>query len=80
MIEALELLKIPIQRLFGTKSAANYLGIHEQTLRKYVDLGMIKARRLEKRRVFTLEDLNCFIEDLPRWYPESDGGPGSPER
>ncbi len=62
------LLRIPNQRLFALKAAARYLGMHEQTLRKLVDLGELPARRLGARRVFTLEDLDRFIEDLPRWY------------
>ena len=32
--EPIALTKIPNQRLFGTKAAARYLGLHEQTLRK----------------------------------------------
>ena len=74
------LIQLPNQRLFGTKAAARYLGIHEQTLRKYADLGKLQARRLENRRVFTLEVLNAFIEKLPEWYPDPDGGPGCQER
>ena len=66
------LLQIPNQRLFGTKAAAKYLGVHQQTLRKYADLKKLPARRLESRRVFLLEDLNRFIEALPRWYDDLD--------
>ena len=40
------LIEIPNQRLFGMKAAAHYLGVHEQTLRKLVDLGLLEARRL----------------------------------
>ena len=74
------LIQVPNQRLFSTKAAAKYLGIHEQTLRKYSDLDRIPAKRLETRRVFTLEDLNTFIDKLPEWYPDSDGGPGQERR
>jgi len=59
------LIQVPNQRLFGMKAAAQYLGVHPDTLRKYADLGWIKARRLESRRVFTLEDSNAFIDALP---------------
>ena len=31
---------------------------------------------LGKRRVFSLEDLDRFIDQLPEWYPDLDGGPG----
>ena len=74
------LIQVPRQRLFSTRAAAQYLGIHEQTLRKYADLGRISPRRLENRRVFTLEDLDSFIEKLPEWYPDRDGEPGKERR
>lgn len=70
------LIQVPNQRLFSTKAAARYLGIHGQTLRKYADLGLIKARKLERRRVFALEDLDQFVSDLPEWYTDPDEGPG----
>ena len=77
------LLQVPNQRLFGPKAAAQYLGIHEDTLRKYADLGMLQARRLENRRVFTLEDLDAFIESLPLYanngYTVGGGKPGGKE-
>jgi DNA-binding transcriptional MerR regulator len=63
-----ETMKAPI---FSTKAAAQYLGVHPNTLRKYSDLGLITARKLQRRRVFTLEDLDVFIESLP---PYSDYG------
>ena len=74
------LIQVPNQRLFSTKAAARYLGVHEQTLRKLVDLGDVLALRLGKRRVFRLEDMDGFIDQLPEWYPDLDGGPGSQER
>jgi len=58
------LLQVPTQRLFGTKAAARYLGVHEQTLRKLADQGVLHARQLGKRRVFALEDLNSLIDSL----------------
>ena len=79
----LALIQIPNQRLFNTKTAAEYLGVHPDTLRKYADLGRIEARRLFKRRVFTLEDLNAFIDDLPNYqtydYTAPSGKPGGKE-
>ncbi len=69
---------VPNQRLFGTKAAANYLGVHPDTLRKYADLGWIKARHLERRRVFALEDLDTFIDSLP-CYDRVGGKPGGKE-
>ncbi len=61
------LIQVPNQRLFSTKAAAQYLGVHPDTLRKYADLGRIRARRLERRRVFALEDLDTFIDALPEY-------------
>ena len=61
------LIQIPNQRLFGMKAAAQYLGVCEDTLRKYSDLGLIEAKRLEKRRVFALEELDRFVESLPAY-------------
>ena len=56
----IDLIQIPNQRLFSSKAAACYLGVCADSLRKYADLGWIKARQLEKRRVFALEDLDSF--------------------
>ena len=33
------LIQVPNQRLFSTKAATQYLGVHPDTLRKYADLG-----------------------------------------
>ena len=77
------LIQVPNQRLFSTKSAACYLGVHADTIRKYADLGWVKARRLENRRVFALEDLDRFIESLPEYqhlaYTGTGGKPGGKE-
>jgi len=78
------LIQLPNQRLFSTKAAARYLGVHPDTIRKYADLGWVEARRLERRRVFTLEDLDRFIETLPEYqnlaYTEVGGKPGGKEK
>jgi len=77
------LIQVPNQRLFSTKAAAQYLGVHPDTLRKYADLGRIRVRRLERRRVFILEDLNAFIDALPEYqsydYTALGGRPGGKE-
>ncbi len=65
--KAVALIQVPNQRLFSTRAAAQYLGVCEDTLRTYADLGDIPARRLGRRRVFTLEDLDAFIEALPEY-------------
>jgi excisionase family DNA binding protein len=70
------LIQVPNQRLFGTKAAAKYLGVHEQTLRKLTDTGDVTARRSGQRRVYCLEDLDQYIESLPQWYdtPREESG------
>ncbi len=77
------LIQVPNQRLFSTKDAARYIGVHPDTLRKYADLGFIKAHQLQRRRVFALEDLDRFIEGLPEYTPAaynlSGGKPGGKE-
>ena len=77
--KAIALIQVPNQRLFGTKAAARYLGIHEQTLRKITDLGEITAHRMGHRRVYRLEDLDVYIDSLPRWY-DGDGEKSGTER
>jgi len=82
--KTIALIQVPNQRLFGTKAAAQYLGVHPDTLRrKYADSGWIKARRLGGRRVFLLEDLNAFIDALPDYqsydYTAPSGKPGGKE-
>ncbi len=77
------LIQVPNQRLFSTKAAAQYLGVHTDTVRKYADLGRIRARKLERRRVFALEDLDTFIDALPEYqsydYTAPGGKPGGKE-
>ena len=81
--KTLELTQVPSQRLFSTKAAAQYLGVHADTLRKYADLGWIRPRKLERRRVFALEDLDGFIDALPEYqsydYTAHGGKPGGKE-
>ena len=76
-------IQVPNQRLFNTGDAAQYLGVHPDTLRTYDDEGRLKARRLVNRRVFTLEDLNAFIDSLPDYqsyeYTAPGGKPGGKE-
>ena len=77
--KAIALIQVPNQRLFGTKAAARYLGIHEQTLRKITYLGEIAAHRMGHRRVYRLEDLDVYIDSLPRWY-DGNGEKSGTER
>ena len=74
------LIQVPNQRLFGTKAAARYLGIHVQTLRKLTDLMEIPAKRMGSRRVYTLEELNRYIDSLPEWYDRAGKESGMERR
>jgi len=65
------LIQVPSQRLFGPKTAARYLGICEDTLKKITDMEQIRAFRLNGRRAYRLEDLEQFIESLPGWYDDA---------
>jgi excisionase family DNA binding protein len=59
---------VPTRRLFTVSAAAQYLGISDDTLRKYADLGLIPVHRfINGHRAFKLEDLNRLIDNLPRW-------------
>ena len=65
-----EVAQIPKQRLYSPKSAARYLGICEDTLKKITDLEQIRAFNLNGRRAYRIEDLDQFIESLPGWYDQ----------
>ena len=65
---AINLARLPNQRLFKTRAAARYLGIHPQTLRKYTDEGKLLALNLGGSRVYAVEELDRFITSLPEWY------------
>ena len=61
------LIQVPNQRVFARQAAAKYLGICEDTLKKITDLGQIAARDFNGRRAYLLEELERFVESLPKW-------------
>ena len=61
------LIQVPNQRLFGPAAAARYLGISDDTLKKYTDLRQLTAYNFNGRRAYRLEDLDYLIEHLPEW-------------
>lgn len=64
---------VPNQRLFSVGTAARYLGISDDTLRKYADLGKIPVYRfINGNRVFKLEDLDALIDALPLWKDQNN--------
>ncbi|MGI8784059.1 MAG: helix-turn-helix domain-containing protein [Acidobacteriota bacterium] len=66
------LIQVPNQRLFSPRAAARYLGIHVNTLKKYSDLGLLSPRQLGNSRTYTLEELDRFIEDLPKYNADGE--------
>ena len=58
------LIQVPNQRVFGPKAAARYLDVHPQTLKKMTDEGEIEASWMRNRKIYTLEELDRYIENL----------------
>ncbi len=72
VIRNVQIQTVPNKRLFGVAAAAKYLGISDDTLRKYADLEQIPVYRfINGHRAFKLEDLNRLIDDLPLWNHRS---------
>ncbi len=71
------LIHVPNQRLFATSAAAKYLGVCPDTLYKITDLGQVRAYDQNGRRVYRLEDLEAYVEDLPEWDNGAGGKPRS---
>lgn len=61
------LIQVPNQRLFSLRAAAQYLGVDPDTLREDSDAGHVPVFMFHGRRTFKLDDLDLFIESLPRW-------------
>src|SRR3954468_22771861 len=57
--------RVPKRRLFSAKAAAEYLGVHQRTLKKITARGELQARTIGLRCVYCLEDLDRYIESLP---------------
>jgi excisionase family DNA binding protein len=68
LVHSVQIQRVPTQRLFSIGAAAHYLGVSDDTLRKYADLGQIPVFRfMNGHRAFKLEDLNELIDSLPMW-------------
>ena len=63
--DAVALVRVPKRRLLSAKATAQYLGIHEQTLKKITARGELQGRTIGRRLVYCLEDLDRYIESLP---------------
>jgi hypothetical protein len=64
-IRQIQIIKIPDRFYFKVSGAARYLGISPNSLRKYTDLGLIKAKRMPNGdRLYCKEDLDLFFDSL----------------
>ena len=62
----IEIIEVPERFYFKISAAAKYSGLSKNTLRKYTDLGLIRAKILPSGdRIFCKEWLDEFIEKLP---------------
>ncbi len=66
-IKRIEIIEVPEQFYFKVSAAAKYIGLSANTLRKYTDLGLIKAKRLpiSGDRTYRKDWLDEFMENLP---------------
>ncbi len=66
-IKRIEVIEVPEQFYFKVSAAAKYIGLSANTLRKYTDLGLIRAKRLpiSGDRSYRKDWLDEFIESLP---------------
>ncbi len=66
-IKRIEIIEVPEQFYFKVSAAAKYIGLSGNTLRKYSDLGLIKAKRLpiSADRTYRKDWLDEFMENLP---------------
>ena len=66
-IKRIEVIEVPEQFYFKVSAAAKYIGLSANTLRKYTDLGLIKAKRLpiSGDRTYRKDWLDEFMESLP---------------
>jgi hypothetical protein len=61
------LIQVPNQRFFSLRAAAQYLGVHPDTLVADTEAGLITAYEYHGRRCYRLEDLDRLIEARPEW-------------
>ncbi|MDA2934028.1 MerR family DNA-binding transcriptional regulator [Acidobacteria bacterium AH-259-D05] len=65
-IKGIEIIEVPQRFYFKISAAAQYTGLSKNTLRKYTDLGLIRAKILPGGdRIYCKEWLEEFIENLP---------------
>ena len=65
-IKRIEIIEEPEQFYFKVSAAAKYTGLCANPLRKYADLGFIKAKRLPSGdRIYRKDWLDEFMQNLP---------------
>jgi len=76
-LKRIEIIEVPEQFYFKVSAAAKYIGLSANTLRKYTNLGLIKAKRLpiSGDRTYRKDRLDEFMENLSDSaynHPQSD--------
>ena len=71
-----QIVSIPAQRVFPPRQAAQYLGVHPQTLKKLTDEGKLPARWMRNRRAYLLEELERYVQSLPDYNQSRGEYPG----
>ena len=65
-IKRVEIIEVDEQFYFKVSDAAKYIGLSPNTLRKYTNLGLIRAKRLPSGdRTYRKDWLDEFMENLP---------------
>ena len=75
-IKSIEIVEVDEQFYFKVSAAAKYIGLSPNTLRKYTDLGLIKAKRLpiSGDRSYRKDWLDEFIENIEDGSYVTNGG------
>ena len=58
---------VPKRRLFKFREAYEYLHVSEHTLMDMIEDGLIPCYRLGREKRFKLEELDLFIDSLPKY-------------
>ena len=61
---------VPLPLLLGERAAAEYLGISTAKLRELRLQGLVRRRRLGRRRLYDRRDLDLLADSLP--YEEAE--------
>ena len=65
-LKQIRIVEVPERCYFKVSAAAKYIGLSANTLRKYTDLGLIRAKRLPTGdRLYCKDDLDAFVDNLP---------------